>query len=344
MKLVSFEVDTSFAKLARIGAIISAIGSINEAQIVDLNLAGVKYLQDVEKRSNAYELASLLMPPDMLAFLECGEVSKSMVESALEYISEQLKHSSNADLVGSKGEKILHPLPSVKLLAPVPQPRSLRDFGTFETHMKRAAEITRKSMPKEWYEIPIYYRGNPYAVVGPESTVIWPKYTEKLDYELEWGIYIGKKGKNIPKDQAESYIAGYTIYNDISARDIQFKYMMMSLGPGKGKDFDTSNVMGPCLVTPDEIPEPYNLKMTARVNGEVWSEGNTNDMYYTFADLISYISQHETLQVGEFFGSGTVGRGCGWELDRWIKPGDVIELEVERIGVLRNNIGQKGEE
>jgi 2-keto-4-pentenoate hydratase/2-oxohepta-3-ene-1,7-dioic acid hydratase in catechol pathway len=208
--------------------------------------------------------------------------------------------------------------------------------------MDAAARITGKEISPEWFKLPNYYRGStsPSSITGPEAVVTWPNYTQKLDFELEWGIYIGKTGKNISVAEASEYIAGYTIYNDISARDIQFRHMTMALGPAKGKDFDNSNIMGPCLVTPDEIGDPYNLRMIARVNGEVWADGNTSDMYYSFEEMISFVSQSETLHPGEFLGSGTVGKGCGWELDRWIQPGDVIELEVENIGVLRNQIGE----
>lgn len=230
----------------------------------------------------------------------------------------------------------------VVLQAPFPRPTSLRDFGVFKTHMDAASRITGKEISPEWFKLPNYYRGStsPASIAGHEAVITWPNYTEKLDFELEWGVYIGKTGKNIPIAEAHEYIAGYTIYNDISARDIQFRHMTLSLGPAKGKDFDNSNIMGPCLVTPDEIDDPYDLKMTARVNGEVWSEGTTSDMYYSFEEMISFVSQSETLFPGEFLGSGTVGKGCGWELDRWIQPGDVIELEVEKIGVLKNQIGQ----
>ena len=238
--------------------------------------------------------------------------------------------------------KVIFPVSEVELHAPFPQPTSLRDFGVFKTHMDAAARITGKEISPEWFKLPNYYRGStsPASIAGHEAVVTWPNYTEKLDFELEWGIYIGKKGKNISVEEAPEYIAGYTIYNDISARDIQFRHMTLSLGPAKGKDFDNSNIMGPCLVTPDEIGDPYDLKMTAKVNDEVWSEGNTSDMYYSFEEMISFVSQSETLFPGDFLGSGTVGKGCGWELDRWIQPGDVIELEVENIGVLRNRIGE----
>lgn len=270
--------------------------------------------------------------PDMLLFFEqnCTADAQLRIERI-----ENGTDTSNA----------VYPVADVRLLAPFPRPASLRDFGVFKTHMDAAARITGKEISPEWFKLPNYYRGStsPSSIAGHEAVVTWPNYTEKLDFELEWGVYIGKIGKNISVAEAPEYIAGYTIYNDISARDIQFRHMTLALGPAKGKDFDNSNIMGPCLVTPDEIGDPYNLRMTARVNGEVWADGNTSDMYYTFAEMISFVSQSETLYPGEFLGSGTVGKGCGWELDRWIQPGDVIELEVENIGVLRNRIGESEE-
>jgi len=151
-----------------------------------------------------------------------------------------------------------------------------------------------KANPDLWYQMPTYYKGNPCAVIGTDMPILWPKYTEKLDYELEYGLYIGKQGKNISSSDADEYIAGYTIFNDVSARDIQLKEKSLTLGPTKGKDFNTSNIMGPCLVTPDEL-DVSNLRMIARINGEVWSEGNTADMYWSWPKIIEYISASETL-------------------------------------------------
>ncbi len=246
------------------------------------------------------------------------------------------------------------------LLAPVPRPRSIRDFMAFEKHIVQATRTVAKwrfaplavldgwaerlrgraliGAPKVWYERPVYYKSNPFSVVGPEAEVHWPKYTNKLDYELEFGAFIGRPGRDILKEHARRHIAGYTIFNDFSARDIQLREMQGRLGPAKGKDFDTGNAMGPYLVTPDEVPDPYNLTMVARVNGEPWSRGNSGDMHFTFEDMIAYVSQDETLHPGEFIGSGTVGNGCGLELDRWLQPGDMVELEVEHLGVLRNRV------
>jgi 2-keto-4-pentenoate hydratase/2-oxohepta-3-ene-1,7-dioic acid hydratase in catechol pathway len=193
-------------------------------------------------------------------------------------------------------------------------------------------------VPAVWHERPLYYKGNPHSVVGHEADVLWPGFTEKLDFELEFGIFIGRGGKDIPAARAADHIAGYTIFNDFSARDIQLREMSGRLGPAKGKDFDTSNALGPWLVTPDEIPNPQGLAAEVRVNGEVWSQSSTASMRFSFAEIIEYISRDETLLVGDFIGAGTLPGGCGLELDRWIEPSDVVELEVDRLGVLRNRV------
>jgi len=192
-----------------------------------------------------------------------------------------------------------------------------------------------REIPEEWYEIPVYYKGNPDSVIGPDEDIRWPSYTEKLDYELELCAIIGKRGREISEEGAPGYIAGYTIFNDWSARDIQFREMRVGLGPALGKDF--ANSLGPCLVTPDEI-DVYTAPMVARVNGEVWSSGTQGAMRFDFLQIIAHLSREQTLMPGDVLGSGTVGRGSGLELDRWIQPGDVVELEVEGIGTLRNRV------
>jgi 2-keto-4-pentenoate hydratase/2-oxohepta-3-ene-1,7-dioic acid hydratase in catechol pathway len=150
---------------------------------------------------------------------------------------------------------------------------------------------------------------------------------------------IGKTGRTIPAEGARQYIAGFTVMNDFSARDIQRREVRVRLGPAKGKDWCTA--MGPVLVTPDEIGDPYNLAMTARVNGEEWSRGNTSSIHWKFEQMIEFLSRDQTIYPGDVLGSGTVGTGCGLELDRWVKPGDVLELEIEKIGILRNRVIRK---
>ncbi len=285
---------------------------------------------------------------DMLSLLDGGAAALDEARQVMEFITVQ------------QPPGCIYPLAPLRLAAPVPRPRSIRDCMVFAKHLIQATRTVVRwrfaplarldawmerwrgrallAPPSVWYERPVYYKGNPLSVIGPDAEVSWPDYTEKLDYELEFGIFIGRKGRNIPAAQARDSIAGYTIFNDFSARDVQFQKMQGRLGPAKGKDFDTGNVLGPYLVTADEVPDPYHLTMLARVNGQEWSRGSSADMHFSFEEIVAYISRSETLYPGEFMGSGTVGNGCGLELDRWLKPGDVVELEVERLGVLRNRV------
>jgi len=231
----------------------------------------------------------------------------------------------------------------VTFLPPI-MPVQFRDCLVFEQHLKNsfaaAERMTGHSfdIPQVWYDQPIYYKGNRFSFIGHEHDVIWPSYAQFLDIELELAIVIGRKGKNIAPEAASDYIFGYTILNDISARDAQMAEMPGQLGPAKGKDFDTGNILGPYILTADEVDHPVALNMEARVNGERWGGGNSRDMHHDFADIISFISREETLHPGEVIGSGTVGTGCGLEIGRQLAPGDVFELEIEGIGVLRNRI------
>ena len=252
----------------------------------------------------------------------------------------------------------------VTLLAPIPEPPQMRDFLCFEKHLVQAFATARRvraagspdpeaairdmeakgilAIPQAWYERPIFYHPNRLNVVGTGHDIEWPAFSTMLDFELEFGCFIGKPGRDIAAKNAREHIFGYTIFNDVSARDEQMKEMPGQLGPGKGKDFDTGNVLGPCLVTADEIGNPYRLKMEVRVNGERWGGGNSSEMRWKFEDCIAHASRSETLVSGEFFGSGTVGSGCGLEQMRFLKPGDVVELEVEGIGTLVNRFVKPG--
>jgi 2-keto-4-pentenoate hydratase/2-oxohepta-3-ene-1,7-dioic acid hydratase in catechol pathway len=239
-------------------------------------------------------------------------------------------------------------LGSVTLLAPLPEPSQIRDFLCFEEHLRnafdRADRLTggKTEIPAVWYEQPIYYKANRFSVVGHGADIRWPPYAELLDYELELACVIGTGGVDIPRERALDHVFGWTIFNDVSARDAQLKEMAGHLGPAKGKDFDTGNVFGPWIVTADELGDPHTLTMVARVNGEEWSRGSSASMHHRFDDVIAFVSRSETLHPGEILGSGTVGTGCGLELGRFLAPGDVVELEVERIGILRNRIVRPG--
>ncbi|RME68182.1 MAG: fumarylacetoacetate hydrolase family protein [Alphaproteobacteria bacterium] len=247
-----------------------------------------------------------------------------------------------------------------RLRAPLPVPPQMRDFLSFEEHLKNSLESAikiRAAMSDDpqkaeaelrasgrfrispvWYQQPVYYKCNRFAVCGPDETVVWPAYSQIMDYELELAAVIGRQGRDIKREDARDHIFGFTIFNDFSARDAQTKEMEGLLGPAKGKDFDNANALGPCIVTVDEIGDPYDLAMAARVNGVEWSRGHSGTIYWTFEDMIAHVSQGETLYPGEVIGSGTVGRGCGLELMRFLSDGDVVELEIEKIGVLRNRV------
>jgi 2-keto-4-pentenoate hydratase/2-oxohepta-3-ene-1,7-dioic acid hydratase in catechol pathway len=234
----------------------------------------------------------------------------------------------------------LRPVEDARLLAPL-RPRSLRDFLAFEGHMKQALGRLGRPIPDEWYEVPAYYKGMPDTVIGPDEEVPWPAWIERLDHELELGAVIGRRCKDVAGGEAGDCIFGYTIWNDLSARDVQARELPIGMGPGKAKDWDGSNVLGPCLVTADEL-DAADLRMRVSVNGELWGEDTTASMHWSFGDMIVYASRSQTLHPGELLGSGTATGGSGLELDRRLEPGDVVELEVEGIGVLRNRIGQTG--
>lgn len=232
------------------------------------------------------------------------------------------------------------PVENAWLLAPL-HPRSLRDFLSFEGHLKNAFARLNRPIPDEWYEVPAFYRGMPDTVIGPEEAIPYPFYTEKLDHELELAAIIGKVGKDVSKEEADSHIFGYTIWNDLSARDTQARELPVGMGPSKAKDWDGSNVLGPCIATADAV-DAENLKMSVRVNGETWGEDNSGNMHHKFSDMISYMSQAQTIYPGEVIGSGTAEGGAGIETDRYLKEGDIVEMEIEGIGTLRNTIGKKG--
>jgi 2-keto-4-pentenoate hydratase/2-oxohepta-3-ene-1,7-dioic acid hydratase in catechol pathway len=228
----------------------------------------------------------------------------------------------------------------VRLLAPL-RPRSLRDFLAFEGHLKGALGRLGRPIPDEWYERPAYYKGMPDTVIGPEQEIPWPAWTERLDHELELACVIGRRCRDVAAADAAEVIFGYTIWNDMSARDVQSRELPIGMGPAKAKDWDGSNVLGPCLVTADEL-DADALAMSVRVNGETWGEDSSASMHWGFGDMIAYASRSQTLYPGEVFGSGTATGGSGLELDRVLEARDLIELEIEGIGVLRNRIGAKG--
>ena len=231
---------------------------------------------------------------------------------------------------GRAREHAEYQLDQVRLLAPLRRPPSVRDFYAFEEHVRNARAVTgRGEVVPEWYEIPVFYFSNPAAIYGPDEEIPYPDGSSALDYELEVAAVMGAGGE----------IAGFTVMNDWSARDLQRAEMRVGLGPSKGKDFATS--LGPVVVTPDELGD-LRLEMVARVNGEERSRGNLGDMYHSWEAIVAHAAGNTELRPGDVLGSGTVGTGCILEHgdERWLKPGDEVELEVEGIGILRNVVGR----
>ena len=264
----------------------------------------------------------------------------------LPYPDMQAVIAAGAEKAASRASKEALSFEEVNFHAPI-QPSTLRDFYAFETHVKTANRNRGQDVPENWYKFPVFYFSNPNNNYGHEDEIPCPPYTQALDYELEIAVVIGKRGINIKPEDAPNHIFGFTIFNDWSARDLQVQEMKVNFGPVKSKDFACS--FGPVIVTLDELadkatgrPGVYDLEMMARVNGRELSQGNFNDIFWSFGDMLARASQSVYLNPGDVIGSGTVGTGCLYELTKnqgpWLNVGDVVELEIERIGVLRNTI------
>ena len=225
----------------------------------------------------------------------------------------------------------------VTFLAPVRLPNSLRDFLAFRDHVERGAARRGEQVPAAWDRVPVFYKGNRRSVLGPDDVAPWPSYTARLDYECEVAAVVGARGRDLTADEASAAVFGYTIMNDWSARDVQRDETACWLGPAKAKDFATT--LGPWVVTPDEWSPEDPHAMTVTVDGDVWSRGSTDGRRWSFSEMLSWASRDEDLWPTDVVGSGTFGGGCGLDLDRWLQPGQVVELSVEGLGVLRSTVG-----
>ena len=311
----------------RLATFTTKAGGEPRVGVLSADTASLIDLDAESRRLNGETLAAF---SSMQALIESGEAGLSAARD--------IAQRGRAD----------HPLDGVRLLAPLPRPVQIRDCMCFEGHlvgsMQAAArfnggQVSERSlaMQRVFHERPIYYKANRFAVCGPDVDIMWPPYSKLMDYELEMGCIIGRPGRDIRREDAASHIFGFTIFNDLSARDTQRLEMESGLGPSKSKDFDNANVLGPWIVTADDFAV-YNAEMTVRVNGELRSAGSSSTMTYKFEDLIAFISQHETLYAGEILCSGTVGGGCGLEAGRLLESGDLVELTIAGIGTLRSRI------
>ncbi|MEC9362892.1 MAG: fumarylacetoacetate hydrolase family protein, partial [Pseudomonadota bacterium] len=300
-------------------------------------------LVDLDRAGRALGLQTGPAFSSMLALIEAGPAALDQVRATLE--AEDAEHP----------DAVRVPLDQVRWAPPLVPPRMLC-FSVYEQHMKQAFESVLKmkagrgvtgmlkglgmiKMPKRFYARPLYYKGNNLSVSAHEGQVLWPRWTEQLDYEMELGVVIGRHGKNVSANDAMDYVFGYTCFNDFSARDKMMQEVPWGgVGPVKGKDFDTGNAMGPWIVTRDEIPDPYDLRMQVRVNGEVRGQSSTSGMTHPISRMIEVATDEERIVPGEFIGTGAAGNGCGIEFLRFLAPGDVVEVEIERIGVLRSTV------
>lgn len=311
-------------------------GFIKDGLVVDVVRAGI-YLN--ESKGTAEFLS---VPSSLKVCLE----EWAQILPALQELENELPDGGLNDLVAGN-----HPVAQeetkVRFLPPVTDPATFRDFYVFEQHVKAARKGRGLDMHPAWYEIPVFYYSNPVNLYGHNEDFPYPEGSKALDFELELAIIIANGGQDISADDADTMIGGYTILNDWSARDFQKEEMVLNMGPAKGKDF--GSCFGPYLVTPDELADAWNsdgklqLRMTVHVNGEQLSDGNANDMYHSWGDIIERASRNTRIAAGEYIGSGTVGTGCILELKPentggWIKKGDTVRLEIERLGVLENKV------
>jgi len=329
MKICMYRRQTPMGRIERLGI-------MQESLIIDPNLV----MESWYEKQGYYQpsLRALRHCPTSLSDFLIG--SDHPIESLKTILIIYEKLAREGILKTKNGGGIAFDLKDdsqVTLGVPLDKIASYRDFFSHEKHVKKGFEKRNEPIPPAWYEIPAYYKGATTGFIATEDMIPWPSYTKELDYELELGLVIGRDGKNIKAKDVNQYIFGYTILNDISARDIQRKEMSIRLGPAKGKDF--CSIMGPVIVTADEFDSDPNLLMTASVNGVEWSRGLSGDAHYSWGEMIEHFTKDEWMRATDFLGSGTVGTGCGLELSKLLNPGDQVELYIEKIGTLKNIVG-----
>jgi 2-keto-4-pentenoate hydratase/2-oxohepta-3-ene-1,7-dioic acid hydratase in catechol pathway len=325
MKLGRISLQSPAGPVSRIVAV-----HPDQGRVVDLAKAEtLRLMGRGASHEAAWRVASALFPGSMSAAIALGDV---FLDSA---------HAADQ----SRGVDAAIPIEGVTWL-PAVDPPAVRDCLIFSKHIEQS--LARVNMPVSpmLFELPAYYKVSPGTLIAHNDEVCWPSYTDYMDYELEFGFVVGRRSRNLTPDEAASHFFGMTIYNDFSARDIQGREMQLGLGPTKSKDFATA--IGPWITTADELGgfaklDLARLSAVARVNGAVWSRGVTTGALWSPCELLAYISQGDEVQPGDIIGSGTVGNGCGLELGKRLSPGDVIELEVSGVGVLRNRIGAKAQ-
>jgi len=330
MKLVTFE---NAARQSRIGALLGA-HPIADLHVVDLHLACALYLREVESEAIFYRMSDALVPPDMRALFRGGDTSLEAARRALDYVAHL--SAGGADVTGPRGETLLYPLGDIQLKAPIIPKKFFHTAGNFREHHEEATKAGFSHPIMPW----IIFFQNTDAIIGPDEPVIYPEHlTQELDYELELAIVLKKAGKHFPPEEAPSYIGGYVIFNDITARDIQRREMESGVF-SFCKGIDTFCPLGPWIVTADEIPDAHNLAMELRVNGESRQRSHSSKMSVKIPEILSHYSPMG-YSAGDVVSTGTVSGVAAFSGDPkawYLKPGDVMECEIEKIGVLRNPV------
>lgn len=323
MKLCSYVLVTPLGDVSRVGVVV-------DDGIIDATLARTAMLERILPTEAACRVASAQVPSDMIELIGSGPQALYWVQEAVEHV---LTRGVEAT---SRGHAILHRPSNVRLIAPIPRPPGIACFVTWRAHIEDSRDkgFSMLQFPDPSSDMRAYYKANPDAVDGPNTVIPRPAYASETDVECEMAAVVGVGGKDLSIDEAARSIVGYTIFNDVSYRDIQRKEMAFGLGPTKGKDADQSNVLGPWLVTPDEVGDPQNLSMHFTVNGEIVASCRTSDMAWGFADLVSYLSRGQTLRPGQVVTSGAFPGGSALDANLQLRSGDVVEMRIERLGSL----------
>jgi 2-keto-4-pentenoate hydratase/2-oxohepta-3-ene-1,7-dioic acid hydratase in catechol pathway len=323
MKLVTFGIATPLGETLRVGALqadrVFDLAAIHAWQLFDQGVF------------EARALSEALIPPDMTEFLSRWPVAKEAAEQALAFGSK-----FPVETVSPLGARIAYGSSEYRLCIPL-RPRRIKDYLVYEEHKKKSMARRGMTMPDLWYRMPTYTNRNICGLADPGDEIAWPAYSKKLDFEFELAVVIGRRGRDVKAEDAHRYIAGFTIFNDFSARDVQADEGSIGAGVGKSKDFDQGNVLGPCIVTSDEI-DGADIDMILRVDGEEWARGHTRGMKFSWGEIIENAARGETIYPGDVFASGTMDNGCCLELERWFEPGAMIEMEAKGIGILKNRV------
>jgi len=328
MKLATFAVPTPVGPVTRVGV-------VTNDGLIDITAARTALLERRHPVATAIRLATAQTPPDMIALIGSGRCG-------LEWVSEAVDHAEGSGIERTSGGAALrYRHEEIVLLPPVPRPPAINCCTMWESHIRKSeARGGVVRWPEPGSVLRGYYKGNPDSVVAGGVELEYPPYADALDVECEMAAVIGVGGRDLDGETAREAIFGYCIFNDVSVRSRQREEMRLGLGPTKGKDHDGGNVLGPWLVTADEVGDPRALEMSLHVNGEEWSSYSSAEMAYSFPDVVAYLSQGQTLHPGHVVTSGSYPGGCGLDLGRALQPGDLVELRITRLGSLTNRLGR----